>query len=400
MVSASGEWALRYDEDGRAVVVHRDGVISWAAGAVGSLRLELDGVFAVYDGPDVVWRGDAPVRSYSSLRVTDEGDAVLYDDGLAVYSVLAGPIEPESLGERAPVAEILGTRILRSDNGKRTVVRQDEESGLVFKRKFVGGGMTTVVQPDEVRTLLQPDTYLTWRFIESDGHGSWALVLIGADDEVRWVHGRGHVDATTADHTEPVEDESPADADDLLAWMDSGLDMEAYCVTVIHDVDPDEALRRFGVTDAEISTATWPELLRRASYEEADWHHVVAAFPLGPHTLLVEDNGWEGANRPDLSRGTFAVSSYCSINADTVFLVSRDGDTLATFQENCASDAEGSDIAVLTKALSEMGIDDPGAYDEDDENFLEDLELLCRVADVRPTVADVTAPARVAILQR
>ncbi|MQY31350.1 DUF6461 domain-containing protein [Nocardia aurantia] len=398
--SESGEWALRYDEDGRAVIAHRNGEITWAAGEVGSLRLELDGVFAVYDGPAVVWRGDAPVRSYSALHVTDEGDGVLLDDGLPVYSLRTGPIEAVSLGDRAPVAEIIGNRILKSANGKRTVVRQDEHAGLVHKRRFTGGGMITVVQPDEARTLQQPDTWLTWRFLDSDGSGAWELVLVDAAGEVRWIHGRGRFDPTGAHPADPTADHRAADDANFVAWLESGLDIEAYCVTVIHDVDPDEALRRFGATDAEISTATWPELLRRARYEEADWHQVVAAFALGPHTLLVEDNGWEGSNRPDLSRGTFAVSSYCSINADSVFLVSRDGDTLATFQENCPGDAEGSDIDVLTKALAEMGIDDPRAFDEDDENFLEDLELLCRVAEVRPTIADVTAPARVAILPR
>ncbi|MCX4094699.1 DUF6461 domain-containing protein [Nocardia sp. alder85J] len=329
---------------------------------------------------------------------------MLYDDGLALYSVLTGPIRAVSLGDRAPVAEILGSRFLESPNGKRTVVRQHEQAGLVHKRKFVGGGFTTVVQPAEVRTLLRPDTWLTWRFLETDDGGAWELVLVDAADEVLWICGRGHVGSPGSDHADdPRQPEDEAEAGDeasLIAWMDVGLDLEAYCVTVIHDVDPDEALRRFGATDAEISTATWTELLRRAGYEDVDWHHVVAAFPLGPHTLLVEDNGWEGANRPDLSRGTFAVSSYCSVNADTLFLVSRDGETLATFQENCPSDAEGSDIGVLTRALSEMGIDDPQAFDDDDENFLEDLELLCRVANVRPTVADITAPARVTILSR
>ncbi|MCX4094700.1 hypothetical protein [Nocardia sp. alder85J] len=69
--SASGEWALRYDGDGRAVIARRDGVITWAAGAVGSLRLELDGVFVVYDGDTPIWRGDIPIRGYTSFQITD-----------------------------------------------------------------------------------------------------------------------------------------------------------------------------------------------------------------------------------------------------------------------------------------------------------------------------------------
>jgi hypothetical protein len=180
--------------------------------------------------------------------------------------------------------------------------------------------------------------------------------------------------------------------------MDAGLgDMEGgYCVTVIHNVDPDEALRRFGADDSQIVTATSAELRRRASDENAGYDsQVVAAFSLGPHALLVEDCGYEGAVRPELSRGTFAVSCHFSINADQMFLVSRDRETLATFNEGSPSKAWGAEPWVIEEALAAMGIDDPEAFDEDDDSFPDDIELLCQVAGVRPTVADVTGPARV-----
>ncbi len=256
------------------------------------------------------------------------------------------------------------------------------------------------VPPEEVRTLEQPDTWLTWRFLDGRGRGSWELVLVGPDDELRWVHGRGHVTTTPEPEPEPAAEPTAEAGDSSRAWLETGLGLEdAYCVTVIHDVDADEALRRFGAGDEQISTSTWSQLLRRAGYEDVGVeHHVVAAFGLGPHALLVEDNGWTGARRPDLSRGTFAVSSYCSVNADQTFLVSRDGETLATFDENSPSYAVGTDPDVLVDALTAMGIDDLEAFDEDYDSDLDDLELLCRVAGVRPTIADVTAAARVAIL--
>ncbi|PRY31651.1 DUF6461 domain-containing protein [Umezawaea tangerina] len=174
------------------------------------------------------------------------------------------------------------------------------------------------------------------------------------------------------------------------AWIDEGLGMEGvYCVTLIKDVTPDEALRRFGARD--ITTATWPELLERANVEEADLDdHVVAAFALGPHVLLVEDNGREGVRRPDLSAGTFAVSSYRSVNAQADFVVSRDGVVLARLDGT----ATGADLGVLKTALAEMGVHDPGAFEADG-----DLELLCRLTGVRPTVADMTGSARVAIVR-
>jgi hypothetical protein len=406
VTSPSGAWALRYDADGSAAIRHHNGTTTWTAGVAGALRLELEGVFAVYEGDQVVWRGDLPKLRYSSLRITDDGDGIIYDGGLPVFSLLGGPIEPVSLGNKAPAAEIHGNRFLESENGKRTVNRTADGDALVCKTKLgLGAASVNVVQPAEARTLDQPDTWLTWRFLDADGDGHWALVLVGPDDELIWVHRKGNV---TESGSEPVtapaaaaEDNGEVEEGDWpQPWMDTGLlGMDGgYCITVIHDVSPDEALRRFGAEDDQVSTSTWAELLRRASYEEAYDHQVVAAFSLGSHTLLVENNGAEGTHRPDLSHGTFAVSSSCSINADQTFLVSRDGEILARFDEGCPSDAEGADPDVLTEPLSEMGIDDPEAFDKDDDNFLEDLELLCRVANVRPTVADVTGPAHVAIL--
>jgi hypothetical protein len=93
-------------------------------------------------------------------------------------------------------------------------------------------------------------------------------------------------------------------------------------------------------------------------------------------------------------------SRHCSINNDHRFLVSRDGEVLASFTDFLASEAKGADPAVLATALAEMGIDDIEAFDDDNENYLDDLELLCRVAGVRPGVDDVTGRGRVAILRR
>ncbi|MEV0358843.1 hypothetical protein AB0H71_22575 [Nocardia sp. NPDC050697] len=102
----AGEWCLRYDADGRAVICHRDGAVTWAAGAAGSLRLETHGVFAVRAGGAVVWRADLPVRSYSSFRVTDSGDGMLHDGERAVYSLLHGPIDAEPREDPVHAAEV------------------------------------------------------------------------------------------------------------------------------------------------------------------------------------------------------------------------------------------------------------------------------------------------------
>jgi hypothetical protein len=219
---------------------------------------------------------------------------------------------------------------------------------------------------------------------------------------VHWEHGRGHVaqpgrEPAAEVSAAPGEDGEAGEGGNPHPWMEAGLgDMEGgYCVTVIRNVDPDEALRRFEAEDSQIVTATWAELRRRARDENARYDsQAVAAFSLGPHALLVEDGGIEGAMRPELSRGTFAVSCHFSINADQMFLVSRDGETLATFNDGSPSKAWGAGPRVIEEALAAMGIDDPEAFDEDDDSFLDDIELLCQLAGVHPTVADVTGPAR------
>ncbi|HUQ60243.1 DUF6461 domain-containing protein [Lentzea sp.] len=315
----------------------------------------------------------------------------------------------ESLGDSAPVSAIDGAFFLRSDDGKRTVTRRPD-GGLDHDIVLgVGGGLTAYIFADEARALDLPGTSLTWRFLTDGGRSDWRLVLVDERDVVVWVEQKGFFPEgyqpspeewyrpfSEEEGYQPSSKPAPADDydDDPEPWMTKGLGMnDFYCVTVIHDVTPDEALRRFGAT--EISTTTWSEMRGKVPYGD----HVVAAFAFGPHTMLVEKHGYKGVDRPDLSAGTFAVSSYgnADCDADIDFVVSRDGVVIAGLGERAPSPAEGEAAEVLAEALAEMGIDDPLASDIYG-NLLNDLELLRRLTGVHPTVADVTGPARVAII--
>lgn len=173
------------------------------------------------------------------------------------------------------------------------------------------------------------------------------------------------------------------------SWL-KRLSEEAYCVTVIHDVEPDETLRRLGADPSQVTTGTWSDLLERADLEEAEPNTVMAAFALGPHTLLVEDNGYRAVNDSGISAGTFAVSSYMSINADFQFMVYRDGEVVDDLSDNGDGEVNSPEAR---SALEEMG-----SEDDLDTAFENDIELLCRIAGVRPTAVDVTGTARLAIL--
>ncbi|MFC9438653.1 DUF6461 domain-containing protein [Nocardia sp. NPDC057030] len=389
----SGEWSLRYDADDRAVIADRDGTVTWSAGAVGTLRLGADGIFAVYQGNEVSWLVDLPELSWSTLHVTDDGDGIISEAGMPVYSLLHGPIVPESLGDRAPVDWIRGNRVLMSDDGMYTVNRSADDESLVYTSKRTRGYWP--IEPVEARSLDQPGTWLTWRFPRRGPEGS-ELVLVDHRGEVRWEFGLGHVERPAAAVSATVEEAE--ESGNPHPWMDAGLgDMDGgYCLTVIHDIGPDEALRRVGADDSQIASATWAELQQRVSDENAYDSRIVAAFVLGPHALLVEDGGNQGATSPELSRGTFAVSCHFSINADQTFLVSRDGETLATFNDGAPSQVWGAEPDVIEEALAAMGIDAPDAFDDS----LDDIELLCQVAGVRPTIEDLTGPARVLLLDR
>ncbi|MFC8047861.1 DUF6461 domain-containing protein [Nocardia sp. NPDC057353] len=321
VTSPSGAWALRYDADGRAVIGDGAGAVTWAAGEVGPLRLGPHGVFAVYGAePDfegaVIWRPNLPYFGYSSLRVTDFGDGVLFDGGVPVYSLLHGPIAP-------------------------------------------GAG----------------------------------------------VEGLGSADPGSA----AAPDSVPADGNPFTDWLHYGIDSLGCAVTVIHNVQPDEALRRFGASDDLISTTTWTELAHRYFAGDVLATRVLAAFALGPHALVVEEGGYRGADVPGVSRGTFAVTSMYTINADQFFAVGRDGVTLVEFQEGDPGEAEGVEIDIADGPLAELGFgpahaDDRSTYDDDDydeDSFLSELqgvELVCRVAEVRPTIATVAGAVRGAII--
>jgi hypothetical protein len=406
LTSTSGTHTLVHQQDGNLVLycnpVHRAvwETSTWWAGD-GWAELTADGELAVRNlcGAQV-WSSGTAGSAGRRLVVHDDGRMTLLDeDDAAVWTVDAHKscTEPGMNVARGSVmrrGEVLQRQSLTSDDGSTVLAHRDDRRIVLFGEDGHWIWNDYVSDAERSTLVLDEDGMLRLRGEDNDvalelgGPGEELRVLPG---EVRLSCGDGTVVWRQGEETAgPNLETGPAE--DFNAWMSVLVGSEGgYCTTVIHDVTPDEALRRLGARPEHITSGTWDELMTQAEIEETDLDDlVVAAFALGPHTLLVENNNWAGVNAPELSRGTFAVSSYRSINADMYFRVFRDGDVVGDHSGNGTAEATTPEVDAAMEAME--------TDDVLDAVFEEDLELLCRAAGVRPTVADVTGAARWAII--
>lgn len=400
LTSISGAYTLVHQDDGNLVLYHNPGhravwaTNTWWAGD-GWTDLTEDGDLVVRNlcgAP--VWRSGTAGSGAQWLVVDDEGGIALLDEaGTAVWEVRTGPHDPAPAADLARGSalrrgETLQRQSLTSGDGGTVLAHRDdcrvvlygEDGRWLWDGYYGGDGRTRLTLDDDGMLRVRADD------------GAPVQELGGPGDEL--VVERESVVLRREDGTVVWRDGTPVGetgdpAEDYTSWL-KRLSEEVYCVTVIHDVEPDEALRRLGADPSQVTTGTWSDLLERVDLEEAEPNTVVAAFALGPHTLLVEDNGYRAVNDPGLSAGTYAVSSYMSINADFLFMVYRDGEVVDDLSDNGDGEVNSPEVR---RALEEMGSEDAL-----DTAFDNDIELLCRIAGVRPTAADVTGTARLAIL--
>lgn len=405
LTSTSGTHTFVHQDDGNLVLYCNPGdravwaTSTWWAGD-GWAELTTGGELVVRNlCGAAVWSSGTAGSGGRRLVVYDDGRVALLDaDDGEVWSIdahtsCAGPALNVARGSVLRRGQVLQRQSLTSDDGGTVLAHQEGrrivlfgEDGHWIWNDYVRDAerSTLVLDEDGMLLVRDEDSGMT---LELGGPGDELRVLpeevrlLREDGTVVWRKGEEPVGSNL--ETEPAEDFS--------AWMNVLVGEGGYCATVIHDVTPDEALRRLGAAPERITSGTWDELLTQAQIEEADLGDlVVAAFALGPHALLVENNGWAGANAPELSLGTFAVSSYRSVNADTRFMVFRDGAVVGDHSEHGTAEATTAEVSAAMEAME--------AYDVLDAVFEEDLELLCRTAGVRPTVADVTGVARWAII--
>jgi putative intracellular protease/amidase len=402
LTSASGRCTLVHEPDGRVVLY--DNALAWPMWATPTpgaayLALGLDGCLVVcgrYRRP--VWAGGTAGSGAERLEVRDSGEVVLQDGGGAVVwtsGTRVRPAEPCCEPARGSVmrcGQRLRRQSLTSDDGS-TVLLHGRTSVQV---RDPGGRLVWSVayRPAETYLVLDDDGILRVRDTsgsvvrEIAGPGTELVVVSGCaqlrdgSGAVVWTTARGGV----PDAVPPQPPTCPGQHQ-LASWVDSLAGQRGYCATVVLDLAPADALRRLGLHGSEIACASWPQLQARRR-ERAAAAATVAAVPLGPHTLLLADDRQAGPPGPALSGGTTAVTSCHSpgpgVGRSSAFLVQRDG-VIAVEIGITPPRRKGVRLPEVRQALS--GMRSVRALITADSS---DLELMCRVAGVSPTAADLT----------
>jgi hypothetical protein len=177
------------------------------------------------------------------------------------------------------------------------------------------------------------------------------------------------------------------------AWLDKRYQnlMEAYCLTLVHGLTPEELLRELGA-GIEMR-ATGVEALCEPSYdswEEYDGDRMfVGVTAVGDWSLMVEYNGYLGIRDKAMlpvSRGRRVVSHFRNVNAVDHFYWFEDGDTRLHFEPLFPYARDGSHPDELLAEMRESGFDLSDADDRDHTDHTEAAFALAhRITGIRLT---------------
>ncbi|MFD3776351.1 DUF6461 domain-containing protein [Streptomyces sp. NPDC058612] len=150
---------------------------------------------------------------------------------------------------------------------------------------------------------------------------------------------------------------------------------ESYCVTLVHNVPPDELLIRLGGqsapevngVDALVDTAydLWGPSITRTYF---------GMTTLGPWTPMIEPNGWHGVNEEralPASAGTRWISHYDNVSAnnDGSFLWAEDTELRLRFELREADYLTGTRAGDLVDVIRRLGFAFSEEPTETDDNL-------------------------------
>jgi hypothetical protein len=147
-------------------------------------------------------------------------------------------------------------------------------------------------------------------------------------------------------------------------WIGASGLLDGACVTLVRSDDQAEVVRRFGGGPGgarELSLAAAENLSLDTDSGELIESQWLGARSLGPWTLAVEVNGWQGS-RPEVlervSAGTRAVSVYWNANGGTRFSYAAAGRVLVVFDAVFPERRQGADPDCLEGLRAGLSWDD------------------------------------------
>ncbi|WP_225837457.1 DUF6461 domain-containing protein [Streptomyces sp. NK08204] len=167
--------------------------------------------------------------------------------------------------------------------------------------------------------------------------------------------------------------------------------MDAYCVTLVQGLTPEQLLKELGAGPDQRVTGVAG--LSEPSYDAWDDYDgdetLVGVAALGDWTLMVEYNGFVGTLADvmlPVSRGRTVVSHFRNVNAVDHFYWFRDGAIRLHFEPLFAHDRDGDAPDCLLTEMRECGFDLSDADDRDTDLHTEAAFALAhRVTGVRLT---------------
>ncbi|GGL02652.1 hypothetical protein Sme01_19730 [Sphaerisporangium melleum] len=171
------------------------------------------------------------------------------------------------------------------------------------------------------------------------------------------------------------------------AWFDEEFGESfgslGFCLTFVRDLDPEEALRRLGVTPRPVTAA-----------DLATPETITAGPAIGGCTLL-EVNGFAGTLTEvvrRLSAGTVTAAVFVNVNRDQQFVFAADGRAVTCFEPDGSDERWGDDPDRLLPQMLALGMptkeDEAEAAlddDEGDDPIITALALAERATGVRVT---------------